>query len=155
MVVVDRGGVARVARWDTVALNGPPRLDVTSEAPPFAFTATVRGRVVGPASVTVDGSPVAVADDGSFAADVNVPLLGRDVRVRAVDLLGQASVEQLSVLSFVDLRGLPWLPIIGTATVAIGIFLFARVPRTRGRAATAAVDDMADGVLEEIEDDPA
>jgi hypothetical protein len=151
VVVVEPGGIAQVATWDAVVLDGPPDLRAASAARPFGVTSTVSGRVLGPATVTVDGAPIAVRPDGSFTIEVDAPIWGRDVLVRAVDPLGQETVQQLTVVGFVDYRGLPWLPIIGVLTVAIGLVLFVRVPRMRPVPATVPVD--GDGRLEELDED--
>ena len=153
VVVVEPGGIARVAAWDAVVLDGPPQVRASSLPRPFALASTIAGRVLGPATVTVDGAPIAIRPDGSFAIEVDAPIWGRDVLVRAVDPLGQASVEQLTVVGFVDYRGLPWLPIIGVLTVAIGLVLFVRVPRMRPAPAAVAAD--GDGRLEELDEDHA
>ena len=104
-------------------------------------------------TVTVDGSSVDVGRDGTFAVVLDAPIWGRDVRVRAVDPLGTDAVELVTVVGVIDLRGLPWLAIIGALTVALGALLFARIP-SRPHLATVG-DDRSDGVVEEVEEDPA
>ncbi len=149
VVVVEPGGIARVATWSAVVLDGPPDLRASTSAQLFGFTSIVAGRVGGPAAVTVDGAPVSLREDGSFSVEVDAPIWGREVQVRAVDPVGQETVQQLTAVGFVDYRGLPWLVIIGAITVAIGIALFVRVPRTR--PAAVAVRSDGDGVLEEMD----
>jgi hypothetical protein len=150
VVVVEPGGIARVATWETVALREAPELRATSQSSAFRPRSTVTGRVLGPATVTVDGASVAIRPDGAFAIEVDAPIWGQEVRVTATDPLGQTSVELVTAIGFVDYRTLPWLPILGVITVLIGLALFVRTPRSAvvHRSATAG-----DGRLEELDPD--
>lgn len=69
--------------------------------------------------------------------------------VVARDPIGNETVRRLEVVGFLDYRGLPWLPMVGVATVAFGILMFVRTPR---QCPVVMVAD-GDGRLEELDGD--
>jgi hypothetical protein len=71
------------------------------------------------------------------------------VVVVATDPFGTERTERLEIVGFLDYRGLPWIPIVGVLTVALGLLLFVRTPRHR--PLQLAPD--GDGRLEEIDGD--
>jgi len=119
--------------------HGTWRIRVFRQAPSLAFTAedvlvdfspTVSGRTVPGATVTIDGRPVEVAANGSFEASVDVGLLPTDVRVVAVDPVGNRSERVVSVVWPLDYRRLPFVPMAALLTVGAAAVLFLRRPDT-------------------------
>jgi hypothetical protein len=150
IIVLDPSGVAHVATWDGVLMPGAPMLRADSTTEPLSAAVTVTGSVSAGSAVSVDGVAVPVDADGRFRATLEAPVWGRDVVVVASDTLGQASTVRLVAIGFVDVRRLPWLPMIGVATMLIGALLFVRTPRQR----SAGGGHDGDARLEEIEADP-
>jgi hypothetical protein len=150
IVVLEPSGLASVVTWPAVLLAGPPEVRVAASSEPFSATAAVAGSVSAGAIVTVDHQVVAIGADGTFRVTVGAPIWGRDIDVVARDALGRESIERLTVFGVVDYRALPWLAIIGVATIVIAVVLFVRTP-PRGRAVAAGRD--GDARLEEIDDD--
>ncbi|MEK6190697.1 MAG: hypothetical protein AABM41_00070 [Chloroflexota bacterium] len=118
---------------------GTWRIRVFREAPSLAFTAddvlvdfspTVSGRTVSGATVTVNGQPVDVTENGSFEASVDAGLLPTDVRVVALDPVGNRSERVVSVVWPLDYRRLPFVPMAVLLTIAAAAVLFLRRPDT-------------------------
>lgn len=126
----------------------PPRLDVAVEGSPLSFDVQLTGATARDAAITVDGRPVAVGDTGQFSADLEAGLLPRDVRVKAVDPVGNATQRLVSIVAPIDYRQLPWVAIVAVLTVAAGGLLLLRVPRLRPDPPREPGDD---GRLEEID----
>jgi hypothetical protein len=71
----------------------PPRaatLTGTAGAPTVTVVGSVRSGVGAIASLTIDGAPVAIADDGAFTHDVDAQVGGNVVVLEATDELGNA-----------------------------------------------------------------
>jgi hypothetical protein len=126
----------------------PPPLEVAAAAWPLSFEVPVSGVTAPDARVTVDGRQVQVGDAGRFTADVGGGLLPREVRVEAIDPVGNASQQMVSVVAPADYRRLPWIPIVVGLTLLAGGFLLLRVPRARAQVAQEPGDDAR---LEEID----
>ena len=153
VVVVTADGHVHVQTWDVVAMREPPKLTVTAATRTGSLQASVTGEASPHATVVVDGSPVPVASDGAFAADVAAALWPRDVRVVARDAVGNETVVQLSVIGGFDYRGLPWAVIVATVTVLCGAWLFLRTPHAMREAAVRSDD--GDPGLEEMDSEVA
>jgi hypothetical protein len=136
--------------WEGTVVREPPELEATSASSSFQLAAGISGSAGAHVELFVDGQPVAVDSDGDFAATVDAPPWPRDVVVTARDPLGNETSISLEVIGFVDYRGLPWIPIMGLATVLVGAYVFLRVPRG-GRGPVPAV--AGEGTLEEIDGD--
>jgi len=129
----------------------PPEVTASADVELLSLHATVTGRVEGDATVTVDGHEVIPSPGtGRFRVEVDAPAWPREVLVVARDPIGNETVQRLEVIGFVDYRGLPWIPIVGVATVLAGILLFVRTPSLRPEA--RLLPD-GDGRLEEIDGD--
>jgi hypothetical protein len=150
MITVSPTGIATATAWEVDVYRQPPEITVTTESGLFSLHSTVRGRATPGTSVTVDGRPVELDANGAFRVEVDAPIWPRDVVVAARDPLGNESAQSLEVIGFVDYRGLPWIPIVGTLTVGAGIVLFVRTPRLRPEA---RLRPDGDGRLEEIDGD--
>jgi hypothetical protein len=99
--------------------------------------------------VTVDGRPVSVASDGTFAARAEAPPWPTELVVRSVDPLGNEARATVSAVGWLDYRQLPWLPIAGVLLAAVAVVSYLRVPRADPVPRRA--DD--DATLEELEPD--
>ena len=126
----------------------PPPLEVAAAAWPFSFDVPVSGVTAPDARVTVDGRQVSVGDAGRFTADVGGGLLPREVRVEAIDPVGNATQQIVSIVAPADYRRLPWIPIVVGLTLVAGAFLLLRVPRARAQVHQQPGDDAR---LEEID----
>jgi hypothetical protein len=122
-----------------------------AEPAPLSFDVTLTGQTAPGTAVTLDGTPVPVAPDGSFSDSVTAPPWPHSVRLEAVDPVGNRSVQLVSVVGLFDYRTLPWLPIIVVLTLVAGAILFLRVPRRD--AGLAGYDRNEVGALEEIDAD--
>jgi hypothetical protein len=146
--VVTPAGHGYTGTWRVDLLDDKPPLSVDTPLAPFSLDVPVSGSTRPGAQLTIDGGPVAVSADGSFAADVSAGLIPRDVHLVATDPVGNVTTHVLSVVGFVDYRRLPWIPVVVALTVAAAIILFLRAPRPRPEPARAPDDDAR---LEEID----
>lgn len=149
VIVVTPLGDGSIVRWDGSFVAEPPTLDVAARSEAFSMRTTISG-TASPGSSVVVGSHAAEVDaTGAFSIDIDVPIWPIDVAVVASDPIGNETVAMLQVVGFLDYRGLPWIPILGVATVAAGAFLFMHTPKRRERQQLAW-----DGAtLEEVDGD--
>ena len=150
IVTISPTGLASSASWEVAVYRQPPELTTSSESGLFSLRSSIRGTVPPGTSLTVDGQAVELTADGSYAVEVDAPAWPREVLVVARDPAGNETVERLEVIGFVDYRGLPWIPIVGTLTVIAGLVMFVRTPNPRPEARLA---QDGDGRLEEIDGD--
>ncbi len=150
-LVLTPAGRAYTAGWDVQVLVTAPALRTESRTAPLSWDVDVTGRTAPGAALTVDGAPVVVAEDGSFSARVGAPPWPRSVRLESVDVVGNRSVELVTIVGLFDYRGLPWLPIVVLLTVGAGVALFLRTPRPLADRAGYTRPEV--GALEEIEAD--
>jgi FG-GAP repeat len=118
--------------WEVQVLRRPPPLSASAPASSWAFDVPVRGLTRPGVSVTVDGTPVAVAADGRFSATVPAGILPRDVTILATDPVGNEARAIVSVVAVSDYRTWPWIPIVTALTVLAGALLYLRAPRRSG-----------------------
>ena len=149
VLVIGPDGTATARHWEGTFLSEPPDLTVMATTEAFRLVSTVAGRVSDGMAVAVDGEPVDVNRFGAFRAEVDAPIWPRSVVVVATDPFGTERTERIEIVGFLDYRGLPWIPIVGVLTVALGLLLFVRTPRHR--PLQLAPD--GDGRLEEIDGD--
>lgn len=149
VLVIGPDGTATARQWEGTFLSEPPDLTVMAKTETFSLVSTVAGRVSEAMAVTIDGQPVEVNRFGAFRVTVDAPIWPRSVAVVATDPFGTERTERIEVVGFLDYRGLPWIPIVGVLTVALGLLLFVRTPRHR--PLQLAPD--GDGRLEEIDGD--
>jgi hypothetical protein len=135
------------AIWEARVLHQPPGLRASAPFASLAFTVPISGRTNPSALLVVDGTPVAVAPDGTFAADVGAGLLPRPVRLAATDRVGNTTEIVVEVVALLDYRQLPWVPMVVGLTLVAGAVLYLRAPRP-GAIGAQHPDE---GVLEEIQ----
>jgi hypothetical protein len=128
--LVTPAGHAYYGTWRIRVYRQPPSLAFTADDALVNFSPTVSGRTVPGATVTINGRPVEVTAHGSFEASVDAGLLPTDVRVVAVDPVGNRSERVVSVVWPVDYRRLPFVPIAVLLTVGAAAVLFLRRPDT-------------------------
>lgn len=149
VLVIGPDGTATARQWQGTFLAEPPDLTAAAETEPFSLRSTVSGRISDAMTVTVDGMPAEVNRFGAFRVQVDAPIWPRDVTVVAADPFGTERIEHIEIVGFLDYRGLPWIPIVGVLTVALGVLLFVRTPRHRPLQLAAD----GDGRLEDIDGD--
>jgi hypothetical protein len=150
VVALTPDGQVEARHWSGTFVREFPELAAEAATETFGLAATVRGTASPGTVVAVDGRPVPVAADGAFDIRIDAAPWPEDVLVVARDPLGNETTMRLQVVGFLDYRGLPWLPIVGLATVAAGVVVFIRVPGRRPEPMTAWAGD---GRLEEIDAD--
>ena len=150
IVVISPAGIANVSSWDVTVLLDAPELSAGTSFELFEARASVFGEVSAATTVTVDGRPVDSFGDGAFRTDVDALPWPRDVVVVARDPIGHETVRHVEAVGFVDVRALPWIPIMAVLTVAAGVALFLRTPVVRPER-PILVD--GDAYLEEIDGD--
>ncbi len=128
--LVTPAGHAYYGTWRIRVYRQAPSLTFTADDVLVDFSPTVSGRTVPGATVTVDGQPVKVAENGSFEASVEAGLLPTDVRVVALDPVGNRSERVVSVVWPLDYRRLPFVPMAVLLTIAAAAVLFLRRPDT-------------------------
>lgn len=148
-VMLGIDGRAHSMSWRGVVIREPPELEASAATRDFAAEAIIEGRSTPHATVTVDGAAVALDGDGQFRTTVPAGPVPRDIVIRATDPVGNEATQRLEVVGFIDHRGLPWLPIAGGMTVAVGIAMFLRVPR---RSPLQLAPD-GEGRLEDVDGD--
>jgi hypothetical protein len=147
LLVSTPAGQGYGATWEARVLRQPPALRASAPFASLAFTVPISGQTAPSVTLEVDGEPVAVQPDGSFAADVGAGLLPRSVRVAATDRLGNTNEVVVEVVALIDYRQLPWVPAVVVLTLAAGAILYLRVPRPTSTG-SAHPDE---GVLEDIQ----
>ena len=150
IVTISPTGIASSASWEVSVYRQPPAVTAASESELFSLRSAISGQVSPGTSLTVDGRPVEPTADGTYDVEVDAPAWPREVLVVARDPVGNETVRRLEVIGFVDYRGLPWIPIVGTLTVIAGLILFVRTPNLRPESRLAPDGD---GRLEEIDGD--
>ncbi len=128
--------------WEVQILRRPPPLSASASTTSLAFDVPIHGQTRAGASVTMDGAPVEVSGDGTFALTVPGGILPRDVTIVATDAVGNQARTTLSVVAISDYRTWPWIPIVIVLTLLAGALLYLRAPHA-GSSRT--------GTLEEIE----
>lgn len=114
--------------WQVTVDRQPPRLDVSGDAPFLDLDPTLSGRTDPRGAVTVNGDPVTVARNGAFEVPVDVGLVPTDLRVVAVDPLGNRAEVVVSRVWPFDYRQLPFVPFAVLATLVAAVALYLRKP---------------------------
>jgi hypothetical protein len=128
--VVTPAGHGYEGSWRIRVYRQPPSLEITDDEALVNFSPTISGQTIPGAMVTINGFAVDTAANGSFEAPVAVGLLPTDLRVVAVDPVGNRTERVVSVVWPVDYRRLPFVPIAVLLTVVAALVLFLRRPDT-------------------------
>lgn len=128
MWVVTPAGHAYSGVWRIRVFREPPALTLGDEGALLDFSPTLSGQTVPGATLTINGQPADVADDGSFEAAVDVGILPTELRVAAVDPIGNRTERVVSLVWPVDYRRLPFVPLAVVLTVVAALVLFLRRP---------------------------
>jgi hypothetical protein len=128
--LVTPAGHAYHGTWRIRVFRQAPSLTFTADEALVDFSPTVSGRTVPGASVTIDGRPVELAPNGSFEASVDAGILPTELRVVAVDPVGNRTERVVTVIWPVDYRRLPFVPMAVLLTVGAAAVLFLRRPDT-------------------------
>ena len=147
LMVVTPGGRVDAFEWSGLYIREPPELTVSGQTDAFALSATLEGTVSSHAAVTLNGGAVPVDPDGTFSARIDAPPWPQGIVVTARDAFGRETATRVEVVGLYDYRGLPWVPIVGVATVGVGAALFLRTPSGRRRGPQL----VGDGRLEELD----
>jgi hypothetical protein len=173
LVTMPEGGLAD--RWTlTVAALGPtgelsqpvqgtvilddeaPPLEMKTPTltPPWPFAAGLRGTSEAGVSVSLPGGPaVTVQPDGTFEVPTQLAPWPQELVVTAVDLAGNSTTTELSVMGGVDLRVVPWPPIL-VGLLLVGVALSALRGVRSTRPSVAVRQQYGDEVTPEIEELP-
>ena len=116
--------------WHIRVFREAPSLTFTADDALVDFSPTVSGRTVPGATVTIDGRPVELAPNGSFQASVDAGILPTELRVVAVDPVGNRTERVVTVIWPLDYRRLPFVPMAVLLTVGAAAVLFLRRPDT-------------------------
>ena len=130
LITTPLGQVAS-STWNAEILRDPPVMTVSAATDTLTFGATLVGSISRGATVTVDGLPVEIRLDGTFRTRLEAGPWPRDVRVVAVDVVGNETVASLSVVGFLDYRWVPWPLLVILATSLAGVALYVYAPRFR------------------------
>jgi hypothetical protein len=117
-----------------------PRLSVTVPfaSPVWPFEARLTGAVEPGATVTVeDHGPAAVDELGGFTFEAALAPWPQNLRVVATDPVGNATVQEVSVIGGLDYRAFPWAAIIAAAVLVAVVMSGVVGSRRRGVAAPA------------------
>jgi hypothetical protein len=127
---VTPAGHAYSGIWRIRVYRQPPGLAIAEDAPLLDFDPSLAGQTIPGATVTVNGEPVDVADDGRFEAAVQVGLIPTELRVVATDPVGNETLRVVSRVWPLDYRQLPFIPIAVLLTVAAAALLYLRRPES-------------------------
>jgi hypothetical protein len=145
--VTTPAGHSYLATWEVRVLDEAPALETSVSTRIGSGEVEVTGRSAQFATVSVDGSPVAVDGEGRFAVSVPAPPWPTAISVVATDPFGNVAERRLTGVGWFDYRGLPWIAIVVVGVAIAGSVLYVRVPRPRPMPRRA--DD--DAAFEELE----
>lgn len=128
--LVTPAGHAYHGTWRIRVYRQAPSLTFTVDEALVDFSPTISGQTVPGATVTVNGQSVVVAANGTFEGSVDAGILPTELRVVAVDPVGNRTERVVTVVWPVDYRRLPFVPIAVLLTVAAALVLFLRRPDT-------------------------
>jgi hypothetical protein len=135
--LVTPAGHAYHGTWEIRVYRQPPDLGMDEDVPLLDFGPTVSGRTLPGTMLTVNGEPATVADDGSFAVPVAVGIAPTEIRIVAVDPVGNRSERLVTRVWPLDYRQLPWAPIAVFVLFTVAGLLYVYEPDARTRRSTA------------------
>lgn len=129
LAVTTPAGHSYLASWEVRVLDQPPPLEAAAVTTFGSGEVEIAGRSAPYVTVTIDGAAVALDAAGRFRATRPAPPWPTEFVMEATDPFGNVATRRLSVIGWVDYRGLPWIPISVLAVVGAGALLYLRVPR--------------------------
>ena len=163
--LVDRWMITVAALDATGALSEPvqgtalydvaaPALDAgtPSVTPPWPFTAGLRGTSEPGVSVSLrGGEAVTVGPTGAFELPTQLAPWPQTLEVTAVDLAGNETTKELSIMGGIDIRPLPWpAMLVGLLLVGVVLSSLRGVRGTRPSLTARAVTDEVTPEIEEL-----
>jgi hypothetical protein len=136
IAVLTPAGHAYSDTWRISVYRQPPDLGIRDDPELVDFSPTLSGETLPGSTLTVNGAPVAVAEDGSFAVPVEVGILPTELRLVVVDPVGNRTERVVTRVWPFDYRQLPFIPIAVLLTIAAGALLFLRKPDAGPRRRT-------------------
>ena len=149
LIVATPDGHALVREWEGTFVRESPEIVVSGRTDLLSLSATITGSIGPAAVVAVDGQPVETGAGGQFEVTVDAPIWPRTVQVVVSDGLGNDASQMLEVVGLFDYRGLPWVAIVVTVTIAAGVVLFVRTPQRR--RASEGKSQLDEGRLQELD----
>jgi hypothetical protein len=146
MWVITPSGHAYSGVWTVEVHRQPPDVDIVDDEAIINLSPSLSGVTLPGSTVTINGEPVPVADDGSFSAPVEVGLAPTEVRIVVIDPVGNRTEHVVTRVWPLDYRRLPFVPIMVVVTILAGLALYLRRPDAGPRP--GATDDGA--TIEEI-----
>ncbi len=128
---VTPGGHSYATTWRIRVFRQPPELTLAASDDVIQLSPTVSGRTDPGTTVTVNGVAADVSVTGAFTAPVTAGMLPTEFRVVATDPVGNESAQIVSIVSPVDYRRLPFVPIAVLLTVIAGAVFYLRKPDIR------------------------
>ena len=128
IAVLTPAGHAYSDTWRISVYRQPPDLGIRDDPALIDFSPTLSGETLPGSTLTVNGAPVPVAEDGSFAVPVEVGILPTELRLVVVDPVGNRTERVVTRVWPFDYRQLPFVPIAVLLTIAAGALLFLRKP---------------------------
>ena len=126
--VLTPAGHAYSGTWRIRVYRQPPDLGIDEVPPLVDFTPTLAGVTLPGTTVTINGKRVVVRFDGTFEVPIEVGIVPTELRIVAVDSVGNRTERVVSRVGPVDYRQLPWVPIAIVLTIGAGVILFLRKP---------------------------
>jgi hypothetical protein len=146
--VVTPSGRAYHATWRIRVFRQPPSLGIAEELPFLDFAPVVEGQTLAGSTMTVNGVPASVDDDGSFSVPVDVGITPTELRLVVTDPVGNQSERVISRVWPLDYRQLPWVPIAVFALLTVAGLLYVWEPEARSRRRTPGEEE--ESTFEEI-----
>lgn len=137
MWLVTPAGHAYHGVWQIRVYRQPPDIGMDDVVPIIDFAPAISGRTLPGSTLTLNGQPAEVEDDGSFTVPVLVGIVPTEIRVAVTDPVGNRTERVITRVWPLDYRQLPWAPIAVFLTITVGFALFMREADARpGRRQT-------------------
>jgi hypothetical protein len=148
------GDIAGPVRVAALFDDTPPGLAVDAPllSPTWPLKATLHGSSEAGAKVRVAaGEPVVADANGAFVIDTPLAPWPQTVELTATDAYGNATTASVSAMGGVDVRQLPWVPIVSVTFLLAALLTSLRGVR-RGKPVVSAGTVAEDQSLPEIEE---
>ncbi len=126
--VVTPAGHGYAGHWRMKIHRLPPDLAILEDIPLLDLEPTMSGATLPGATLTVNGEPATIRDDGTFEVPVHAGIIPTELWVVATDSVGNQAQRLVTRVWPLDYRQLPFVPIVFLVTVAAAAVLFLRRP---------------------------